>query len=42
MLEFHLECTKFKKWMGGLADRDPLKRDRDLLQDELVEALVEE
>ena len=37
-----LAFAKFKRWMAGLADRPPLKRDRDLLQAELVEALIEE
>ena len=37
-----LAFSKFKRWMAGLSDRDPLKRERDLLQAELVEALVEE
>ena len=37
-----LAFAKFKRWMAGTSDRDPLKRKRDLLQAELVEALVEE
>jgi len=37
-----LAFATFKRWMSGAADRDPLKRERDLLQAELVEALVEE
>lgn len=34
--------AKFKRWMAETVDRDPLKKQRDLLQAELVEALVEE
>lgn len=37
-----LAFAKFKRWMAGSPDRDPLKKERDLLQAELVEALVEE
>lgn len=32
----------FKRWMGNLSDREPLKKSRDLLQADLVEELVHE
>lgn len=32
--------AQFKRWLGGLADRDPLKRRRDVLQADVVEHLV--
>lgn len=32
----------FKRWMGGLHNRDPLKKSRDILQADLVEELVRE
>lgn len=34
--------TRFKRWMAEQADRDPIKRRRDLLQAELVEELTRE
>jgi len=34
--------AKFKRWMGGQEDREPLKRVRDVLQSELVEEMVAE
>ncbi|MES2296484.1 MAG: GSU2403 family nucleotidyltransferase fold protein [Pseudomonadota bacterium] len=34
--------VRFKKWMGALHDRDPLKRRRDALQAQQVEAVVRE
>jgi hypothetical protein len=34
--------VRFKKWMGKLPDRDPLKRRRDLLQAKAVEIVVPE
>lgn len=34
--------VRFKRWMAGRPDRDPMKRTRDTLQAELVEELVEE
>jgi hypothetical protein len=34
--------AKFKRWMAGQGDREPLKRKRDFLQAELVEELVAE
>jgi hypothetical protein len=34
--------ASFKRWMAEQPDREGLKRDRDLLQAELVEALVDE
>jgi len=34
--------AKFKRWMAGQGDRDPLKRQRDILQAELVEEMVAE
>lgn len=37
-----LAFASFKRWMAGTPDREALKRERDLLQAELVEALVEE
>lgn len=37
-----LAFAKFKRWMAGTPDREALKRERDLLQAELVESLVEE
>jgi hypothetical protein len=33
---------QFKRWMAGQADRDTMKRSRDLLQADLVEELVNE
>lgn len=33
---------EFKQWMGQQTDRDPMKRNRDLLQAEIVAELVEE
>lgn len=33
---------KFKRWMGAQSDRDPLKKNRDLLQADVVEKLIEE
>lgn len=33
--------ARFKRWLGGLTDRDPLKRRRDVLQAEVVEHLVQ-
>jgi hypothetical protein len=32
--------AKFKRWMAGQDNRDPLKRNRDVLQAELVEQMV--
>jgi hypothetical protein len=32
--------ARFKRWMSELQDRDPLKRRRDALQAQLVEAVV--
>jgi hypothetical protein len=32
--------ARFKRWMSGLPDRDPLKRRRDALQAQLVENVV--
>lgn len=32
--------VRFKRWMGGLPDRDPLKRRRDALQAQCVENVV--
>ena len=34
--------SQFKRWMGAQPDRDRMKRDRDLLQADLVEELLEE
>lgn len=34
--------ASFKRWMAGSADRDPVKRDRDLLQAELVDRFAQE
>lgn len=34
--------VNFKRWMGGLSDRDPQKRSRDLIQADVVERLLEE
>jgi hypothetical protein len=34
--------AKFKRWMAGRDNRDPLKRQRDILQAELVEEVVAE
>ena len=34
--------ANFKRWMAEQADRDPIKRNRDLLQAELVEELTRE
>jgi hypothetical protein len=34
--------AKFKRWMAGQDDRDPLKRQRDILQAELVEEMIKE
>jgi hypothetical protein len=34
--------VKFKRWLARQADRDPLKRRRDVLQAEAVEALLEQ
>lgn len=34
--------ARFKRWMAGQSDRDPLKRKRDIMQAELVEAMTEE
>lgn len=34
--------AKFKRWMAAQPDREPLKRQRDILQAELVEELVTE
>ncbi len=33
--------AQFKRWLGGLADREPLKRRRDVLQADVVEHLVQ-
>jgi hypothetical protein len=33
---------EFKRWMAAQTDRNPLKRQRDLLQAEIVEQLLEE
>ena len=32
----------FKRWMAGQADRDPLKRRRDVLQADAVQVLVDQ
>lgn len=37
-----LAFTRFKRWMSSQQDRDPLKRRRDALQAEVVEAMVKE
>ena len=37
-----LAFSRFKSWLAGQPDRDPLKRSRDLRQAKVVEALVEE
>jgi len=37
-----LVFASFKRWMAGTPDREALKRGRDLMQAELVEALIEE
>ncbi|MFZ2854077.1 MAG: GSU2403 family nucleotidyltransferase fold protein [Rhodocyclaceae bacterium] len=37
-----LAFARFKRWMAEQADRDPLKRSRDLRQAEVVDALVDE
>lgn len=34
--------VEFKRWLAGQEDRDPLKRQRDMLQADLVEELVKE
>ena len=34
--------ASFKRWMAGSADRDPVKRNRDLLQAELVDRFAQE
>lgn len=37
-----LAFAQFKRWMSGLADRDPLKKRRDALQASVVEYVVHE
>jgi len=34
--------ASFKRWMAGRADRDPVKRDRELLQAEMVEKFAQD
>ncbi len=34
--------VEFKRWMSGLADREPIKRQRDAAQAEAVQALLDE
>lgn len=34
--------ARFKRWMAALANRDPKKKERDLLQARIVEQIVDQ